>query len=285
MHDPVTVAVPSAIVICGKGSIATSALSYTVHYAAAHALSSRVLASPNADDKGFDTWQQSLTRAASQLGVGRVGLKEIESIPDLLLVSLEYDRIVPVMRFASKRLFNIHFSALPRYRGVYTSIWPVLNGETSVGVTLHYMDPGVDTGDIVANRTFDIPPYATSRDVYQRYMQEGLELFRDWLPRLLTSLPRGTPQIESDATSYNRKSLDVRQVEIDLTVGSAAICAFVRAFAFPEYQLPILRGRAVRACSIIPGPTSLSPGTAIHETAYSTSFAAGDGTMVELIWG
>ena len=280
-----TAPVPSAIVICGKGQIATAALSYTVHYAAAHRLGSRVLASPNADDKGFDTWQPSLTRAAAQLGVERVALEAVEADPDLLLFSLENDRIIRVARFASRRLFNIHFSALPRYRGVYTSMWPILNGETTAGVTLHYMDAGVDTGDIVASRGIDIAPYMTSRDMYGRFMQEGLELFRSWLPKLLTSLPQGTPQSESESSSYNRKSLDLRRIEIDLTLGSAAICAFVRAFSFPEYQLPTVGGRAVRACSAIEGTTTAAPGTALHDTPYSTSFATGEGGMVELIWG
>ena len=278
------VPVPSLIVICGKGRIATSALSYTVHYVATQSLPARVVACPNTDDKGYDTWQASLLRAAAQLGVERVSLQEVETERNLLLVSLEYDRIVRVTRFLSRRLYNIHFSALPQYRGVFTSMWPLLNGESHVGVTLHYMDEGVDTGAIVAQRMIPLASYVTARQGYDLYMDEGFALFREWLPRLVTTQPEAIAQDETRATSYNRASIDLGKVEVDLSQTADRICAFIHAFSFPEYQLPTVRGRAIRSCVSIPGNSTAPPGTALHETAYSTSFATGDGRIVEVIW-
>lgn len=270
--------------ICGKGRIATRALSFTVHYAAAQALSFRIQACPNKDDPGTDTWQPSLIRAASSLGVECIELSTVESVPDLLLISLEYDRIIPVRRFASQRLFNIHFSALPRYRGVYTSIWPILNRERASGVTLHYMDQGVDTGRIVAQATMPLPPYMSARQLYDVYLDEGLALFQGWLPRLLATMPAGLEQDSSHATSYDRRSIDVREVQVDFSRDADAVCTFVRALTFPEYQLPMVGARAIKACAAVPGTTNQPPGTPLHETDYSTSFAVGAGGIVELVW-
>ena len=276
--------IPSRIVVCGKGRIAASALSFCVHHVATQRLPSRVLACPNGDDRGYDTWQASLIRAADQLGVERVALADVESDPSLLLVSLEYDRIIRVARFASRRLFNIHFSALPAYRGVYTSIWPLLRGEHEAGVTLHYMDPGVDTGAIVAQRRFPVPAYLTARQLYEIYSDEGLALFREWLPVLVMTVPDGAPQSEEGASSFNRGSLDLRQREIDLTQVAERVVAFVRAWTFPEYQLPTLGGRAIRSCAVLPGRTTAAAATLLHETAFSSTYATAEGGIVELIW-
>jgi methionyl-tRNA formyltransferase len=284
-HDIVSAAaVPSTILICGKGRIATHALSYAVHYVASQRLPTRVAACPNTDDKGYDDWQESLGRAASQLGVSRLSLEDAESERDLLLVSLEYDRLIRVDRFASSRLYNIHFSALPAYRGVFTSIWPILNGESEVGVTLHYMDAGADTGAIIARQIVPLPEYTTARQLYDLYLAEGLQLFRDWLPRLISTVPESFVQDERTASSYNRKSLDLRKLEVDLSRNAEQVCRFVRAFTFPEYQLPTLEGRAIKSCTRIPGSTAASAGSALHATPYSTSFATADGQMVEIVW-
>lgn len=276
--------VPATLLICGKGRIATRALSFAVHHVRAHGLATRVVACPNTDDRGYDSWQESLGRAAALLDVERLRLEDVETERDLVLISLEYDRLVRVNRFASTRLYNIHFSALPAYRGVYTSIWPILNGESHVGVTLHYMDAGADTGAIIERRDLRLPPYAHARQLYDLYLDEGLELFRAWLPDLLTTIPRATVQDERSASAYDRKSIDLKRVVVDLRRDADSVCRFVRAFAFPEYQLPMLDGRAVRTCSRLSGSTSAPPGTALHVTPYSTSFATADGGIVEIIW-
>lgn len=275
---------PSTLVICGKGAIATAALSYAVHYLAAQGFQTDVVAAPNRDDRGCDTWEPSLIRAAAALGVPCVDVAAFERERGLLLISLEYDRIVRVGRFASRRLYNIHFSALPKYRGVYTSIWPILNGDSSVGVTLHYMDAGIDTGPCVARRTAPLPEYLTARQLYDVFLNEGLALFREWLPALISTCPAAVEQDEREASTHTRASLDLRRVDVDLSKDAETICRFVRAFSFPEYQLPTLDGRRVRSCVRVPGTSGKPPGTPLHATAYSASFSVGNGEIVEVIW-
>lgn len=277
--------IPDLIAICGKGRIASSALSFALHSLHARGVDVRVVACPNGDDKGYDTWQESLAATASELGIARVTTSDLERVDRLLLISLEYDRLIPVERFASRRLYNVHFSALPSYRGVYTSIWPLLNDERESGVTLHELARGADTGPIVAQRRFTIPGHTTARLLYEMYMREAVILFHDWFPRLVEGAPPAVAQDEAQASSYTRKSLDLKHVEVDLTRPAAEVCRQVRAFHFPEYQLPMLRGRAVRAASELGVDTGLPPGSPLLCTSYSGSFAAGDGTSVELIWG
>lgn len=270
--------------ICGKGRIAAAALSYTVHHVAVHRLGCRVSASGNRDDKGYDGWQESLVKAAAQLDVETISLESVEQVDDLLLISLEYDRIVRVGRFRSRRLFNIHFSALPKYRGVYTSVWPVLNREQTTGVSLHRMDAGVDTGNVIDQIEIRIAEHTTARQLYERYLDTGLTLFRKWLPELLTTLPHGTPQDERSATTYNRNSIDLSATEVSFDADADMVCAFVRAFTFPEYQRPTVGGRAVRSCVRLLATTAAPPASVLHRTAYSSAVATGDGGVVEIIW-
>src|SRR5438128_1100884 len=124
----------SLVAICGKGKIAVSALRHVYQLLSASILDFRLVVCPTRDDRGYDTWRPSLSKAARSIDVDVVELDSLFGEEGLLLISLEFDQILKVHKFTSKRLFNIHFSKLPKYRGVYTSTLQVLNGEAESGV-------------------------------------------------------------------------------------------------------------------------------------------------------
>jgi methionyl-tRNA formyltransferase len=73
--------------------------------------------------------------------------------PDLLVV-YGFNWILPPDVFGMPRLgtINIHPSLLPRYRGPAPVLWAIRNGDAEIGVTIHRIDEGVDTGPILAQR-------------------------------------------------------------------------------------------------------------------------------------
>jgi len=89
-------------------------------------------------------------------------VEQIEALqPDIILsVLFGYKLSSKVLTIPSKGCINLHPSYLPFNRGVYPNVWAIIDG-TPAGVTLHYMDEGFDTGDIIAQRkvrsTFTIP--------------------------------------------------------------------------------------------------------------------------------
>jgi methionyl-tRNA formyltransferase len=275
---------PSIICVCGKGRIATSALSYTKHALASWGLDIPLVACPSTGDRGYDTWSPSLIRMAHRLAIPVYTLDGIQQLQNILLVSLEFDRIIKTNRFKAYGLINIHFSPLPTYRGVYTTIWPILNGEEKSGVTLHEIDDGIDTGPIIDQRIFSLPHNITARRLYDIFMDEGFELFKDNLLNLVHQTYNTRIQDENLASYYGRKSLDLSEVEIDLSQSAECIDRRVRGFHFPEYQLPKLSGRSVVSCHIIPLTVLLDPGTVISSTSYSESYVTGDGRVIELVW-
>jgi len=76
--------------------------------------------------------------------------------------------IVPPKVFNTPRLGSIcyHPSILPRYRGASAINWAVINGETETGLTIFWVDQGIDTGDILLQKKVEIGPNETTGEVY-----------------------------------------------------------------------------------------------------------------------
>lgn len=207
-------------------------------------IADRIVCLPAAADSGQDDWQPSLRKAASARGIEIVSLDWLRDRTDLLLLSVEYDRIFRPESFASHRLYNVHFSLLPKYRGCNTAVWPILNGEHEHGVTLHEIDSGIDTGPIIASRAFPVESM-TSRQLYGRCLDLGAALALKWLPKLINGDYRAVPQDHRAASTYRRAMLDYALREIDLGETVERVMRRIRAFTFPEYQRPTFEGAMI----------------------------------------
>lgn len=77
-----------------------------------------------------------------------------------LFVSMSFDQIFrrPLLELPPKGVINCHAGALPFYRGRNILNWALINGESRFGVTVHYMDEGIDTGPILQQDFIDIAP-------------------------------------------------------------------------------------------------------------------------------
>jgi methionyl-tRNA formyltransferase len=76
--------------------------------------------------------------------------------------------IIPPRVFNAPRLGSIcyHPSILPRYRGSSAINWAVINGEALTGLTIFWVDQGIDTGDILLQKTVEIGPSETTGEIY-----------------------------------------------------------------------------------------------------------------------
>ena len=95
---------------------------------------------------------------------------------------------------------NLHMAPLPHYRGTKTVVHAILNGDRRYGVTLHYMDTGLDTGDVVEVRWLDVAADATAEQVMELSIDVGFDLVAGYLPRIL--VPGRLPAVrQSDLVS------------------------------------------------------------------------------------
>ena len=234
------------IVIAGKNDIAVWALCRL-----AHMVDPRWLAVvPNKTDIGVNSWQKSLIYFAKQLKVKIISLDEAQQNAEIF-ISLEYDRIINIDKFKTKKLFNIHFSLLPSYKGMYTSIWPILNNEPISGCTLHKIDEGIDTGPIIDQESFVISDVMTSRDVYLKYNEIAIKLLSKNIRNILYDSPSGVKQSNIASSYYSKSSIDFDDCVINSKQTANQIKNFVRAFCFREYQMPLYKDRRVVRAEII----------------------------------
>lgn len=103
--------------------------------------------------------------------------KEVLAQTDLL-ISVGYGRIIPSAIF-SVPIFgamNLHPAYLPQYRGKHPDIYAIMNGEREAGITLHYVDTGIDTGDVISQAKVPILESDTIASLSERLYGEGARL-------------------------------------------------------------------------------------------------------------
>jgi len=99
--------------------------------------------------------------------------------PDLL-VSAYFGQILKkrVLDIPRRGALNVHPGWLPAYRGAMCYFWVLKNGEDSGGVSVHWMDEGIDTGAVLMRRSFRLQPQATQHRVLMRTAVIGANLLR-----------------------------------------------------------------------------------------------------------
>ena len=108
-------------------------------------------------------------------------VQEIESIAPDIIFSIYYRKIFPqtLLDIPPLGCINVHPSILPDYRGPVPTAWAIENGETRTGVTIHYMDKGIDTGDILVQQEFPIGKQETGYELYTKAMEIGADMLKE----------------------------------------------------------------------------------------------------------
>ena len=116
-------------------------------------------------------------------------------IPDLF-IAVGYNRILKAELLSIPRsgAVNFHASLLPAYRGKHPLYWALKKGEPLAGLSVHLMDAGLDTGNILYQIKVAVRKDDTVAGLYSRIMKESVQL----MPRLIkdakTGRLQGTPQ-------------------------------------------------------------------------------------------
>ncbi len=151
-------------------------------------------------DKTINAWRQeeSVYEYCIKHGIAILEDDDVIAAKADLGLSVRYNRIIRqnVIDSFSYGIVNTHGGILPEYRGSYCNINAILNGEKEYGVTLHYIDAGVDEGDIVAIKKTDILPEHTGRDLYRISEQFCYDLIAENIFDLLNGTNSRTPQSE-----------------------------------------------------------------------------------------
>jgi methionyl-tRNA formyltransferase len=110
-------------------------------------------------------------------------------------LSIAYDQIFgAAMRATAPWFLNAHAGKLPQYRGRNIINWALINGEPEIGLTVHLVDDGIDTGDILLQRTLPIEWTASYGDALERVVRAMPDLVADSLSLIASGDAAPRPQ-------------------------------------------------------------------------------------------
>jgi len=212
-------------------------------------------------------------------------LEEARGLAPDLLLSVQYDRILkpPLLAIPKHGSYNLHFGPLPRLRGCFPTKWAILDDE-SAGLAFHCIDPGIDTGDVIARALVPLAPDETDQTLYGKLVEAGKALFVEqlgWMRAL--DAPPTLPQNPAEA-SYHPKKVPYDGV-IDWNRDAAWVERFVRAFTFPPHPAAkaTLGGREVQLRAPVetgPDLPGRSPGEAALRADGSAAVQCGRGSLI-----
>jgi methionyl-tRNA formyltransferase len=117
-------------------------------------------------------------------------------MPTDFLVSFGYRHLIAasVLERFPRRAVNLHISYLPWNRGADPNLWSFVDN-TPKGVSIHYLDAGIDTGDVIAQRSVEFAAGGTLRTSYARLQQEIAQLFAECWRKIREGNCEATKQV------------------------------------------------------------------------------------------
>ena len=132
-------------------------------------------------------------------------------------------------------VINLHPAYLPYNRGAYPNVWSIID-QTPAGTTLHYLDPGIDTGDIIAQREVPVAPVDTSATLYRKLEQASLRLFKETWPLIRAGQVTRQSQSKQKGTYYRTKDVQkLDSIELDKLYTARELIDIIRARTFAPY--------------------------------------------------
>jgi methionyl-tRNA formyltransferase len=119
-----------------------------------------------------------------------------------LLISMSFDQILrkSILEAAPLGFINCHAGALPFYRGRNILNWALINGATEIGVTVHHVDEGIDTGDIILQRKIEL-----GQDTdYAQVLEAAIDVCATTLRDAAVALADGTAKRTRQVTIHPR---------------------------------------------------------------------------------
>lgn len=156
--------------------------------------------------------------------------------PDIILAIYWGFLLKPeLIRIPPRGCVNIHLAYLPYNRGKNPNVWPIIEG-TPGGVTMHYIDEGIDTGDIIAQSRIPAESIDTAETLYNKIIRESVELFKRTWPDIKNGTTSRVKQDESKTTSHYAKDLrKLDLIDLDRKYTARELINILRARTFPPH--------------------------------------------------
>lgn len=155
-----------------------------------------------------------------------------DGLPDIIVICHFQKIIKPtIINLPKMGCINLHPSLLPKYRGMSPQHWPIINGDKETGITVHFVDQGVDTGDIIIQEKMTIADNEYVFDLQRRMMKIYGHIVVDALNIVSSGNGKYTKQSHLIGSYYGKLKLE--HCWIDIEVGILAAYNLIRAVSYP----------------------------------------------------
>ncbi|WP_022664805.1 methionyl-tRNA formyltransferase [Desulfospira joergensenii] len=199
--------------------------------------------------------------------------------PDLLVLAF-VTAFVPekMLDLAPLGGINYHPSLLPKYRGGSAINWAVINGEAETGVSVHFVDPGVDTGPIILQEKVEIAPDDTVKSLYfEKLYPMGVRMMAQAVEQIRKGEVKSLVQDETKASF--QPVISDKDTVIDWTCSTQKIYDLIRGSDPSPGAVTRVKGEKCKIFDARKGTGTGNPGKVILISDDSFTVATGDGSI------
>ena len=200
---------------------------------------------PNLDDVGKDDkLHESTIKIAKKAKIKILNNEKLKNLNLTKNKLIDYiicagsTVIIPkdILKSCKHGAINFHPSLLPKYRGRYSTVHAIFNDERYTGVTCHWIDSGIDKGNIISQKKFKIKTHHTARDVYENFTHEAFKLFKIVYSKILNQKKIKSKRVKAK-TKYRKKHLP-NQGQINWNWNGKKILNFIRSMTYEPFEPP-----------------------------------------------
>lgn len=220
---------------------------------------------------GLTVYQPNSMRDGSAMEI----IRKVD--PDAIIVAA-YGKILPkeILDFPRYGCINVHGSLLPKYRGAAPIQWSVINGDPETGVTIMQMNEGIDTGDMLLQKTLPIEIDDTAESMFDKLAELGAET----LIEALEKLERGelSPEKQDENLATYASMLDKSISLIDWNKSGTAVHNLVRGLYSWPVAYTLLLGKKLKILCTSPCDKSGEAGKVLSLDPLTV--ACGEGSVI-----
>lgn len=209
-------------------------------------------------------------------------LRIVEELAPELIVVAAYGKILPeeILNYPAHGCINVHSSLLPKYRGAAPINWALLDGEKETGVTIMYMEKGLDTGDIISAVKTPIDPMEDAAALTARLAALGAEALTAVVREMEAGRP--VPRIPQDDSLSSYASMLSREMSpVDWSRPAQRIIDQIRGLIpWPCATAEIAGTRVKLFRAELGEPTDRVPGEITCVQKDGIGIACGEGTSL-----
>ena len=207
-------------------------------------------------------------------------LEKLRDISPNIIIVAAYGKILPkeLLDIPSSGCINIHASLLPRFRGAAPIQRAILEGDEKTGITLMYMEEGLDTGDMIAKSETNIEN-KTADELHDELADMGAELLIEYLPRIISG--DIFPEKQSDELSCYAPMISKNDGFIDFSRDAAYVERQIRAMDSWPAAFTYMNGQQMKIKKAVVGvDVKEVPGTVVKADKDGIVIACGQGSIV-----